>query len=62
MYNKLKDLSTPIKLKASRDNTEFGVAQVLDILFQNWFLVDLRLVLPNSKDKEEINDRPSHEI
>jgi hypothetical protein len=32
LYNRLQDFSTPTKLRASRDNTEFGAAQVVDIL------------------------------
>jgi hypothetical protein len=32
LYSRLWDLSTPTKLGASRDNTEFGATQVVDIL------------------------------
>jgi len=35
LYSRLRDLSTPAKLEANKDNIEFGVTQVVDILLQN---------------------------
>lgn len=35
LYNRVQDLSTPTKLGASKDNTKFGAAQVVDILLRN---------------------------
>jgi hypothetical protein len=32
LYSKLQDLFTSTKLETSKDNIEFGVAQVVDIL------------------------------
>ncbi len=38
-YSRLRDLFVAIKIKASKNNTKFGIAQLIDILFWNWFLV-----------------------
>jgi hypothetical protein len=34
-------------------NTKFGAAQVVDILFRNWFLVDPTLILLELNKEEE---------
>jgi hypothetical protein len=34
LYNKLRDLSTSTTINTTRDNIEFGVAQVVDILLE----------------------------
>jgi hypothetical protein len=46
LYNRLWDLVAPTKLDTSKDNTKFRVAQMIDILLRNWFIVDLTLITP----------------
>jgi hypothetical protein len=46
-------LFTLTKLGANRDITEFGVAQIIDILFWNWFQVDPIFIVPNSEEENE---------
>jgi hypothetical protein len=43
------------KGRTSRDNTKFGVAQVVDILFQKWFSVDLTFIIRESEGEDELN-------
>ncbi len=40
LYSKLRDLSTPTKFSASRDNNESGATQVEDILLWDGFPID----------------------
>ncbi len=53
LYNKLRDLSTSTKLEASRDNIKFGATQVVDILLQNWVLVDPTFIISNLEEEDE---------
>jgi hypothetical protein len=53
LHIQLLDFFAPTKPRANRDNTEFGVAQMVDILFQNWFPIDLIFIVPNSKEEDE---------
>jgi hypothetical protein len=46
-------LSTLTKPSANRDIIKFEVAQVVDILFQDWLLIDLTFILPISNEEEE---------
>jgi hypothetical protein len=52
-YNRLRNLSTSTKPKASRNNIEFGTAQIMDILLLNWFLVDPMFIVPNFEEEDE---------
>lgn len=61
LYNRLRDLSTPIKPGASRDNTKFGATQVVDILFWNWFLINPTLILLESNEEDVNVARPAPE-
>lgn len=42
----------------SRNNIEFGIAQVVDILFRNWFLVDLTSIALDFKEDEGVAKIP----
>jgi hypothetical protein len=53
LYVQLQDLFTSTKPKASRDNTKLGVAQIVDIMFWIWFLVDLTFIVPNFEKEDE---------
>jgi hypothetical protein len=53
LYNKFLDLFTLTKLRVNRDNTKFNVFQVVDILLQNWFLVDPTFIIQDSKEEDE---------
>jgi len=45
LYNKLQNLFTSTKFDISKDNIEFGIAQMVDILLYNWFMIDLTFIL-----------------
>jgi hypothetical protein len=45
MYNRFWDFFASPKLRVNKDNTKFNVFQVVDILFQNWFLIDLTFII-----------------
>jgi hypothetical protein len=49
----LLDCFAPTKLGASRNNTEFGATQVVDVLFQNQFPIDLIFIVPNLEEEDE---------
>jgi hypothetical protein len=51
LYNRLQDLFAWTKPSTSRGNIEFIVAQVVDILFQNWFMVDLKFIILKSNEE-----------
>jgi hypothetical protein len=52
-YSRLHDLFAPIRLGKTRDNIEFKFAQVVNILLQNWFLVDTIFILLELDEEEE---------
>jgi len=52
LHSKLKDLGGPNKSNMTKD-AKFEGAQILDIVIWKWFLVDLSLWLPDSKEEEE---------
>jgi hypothetical protein len=54
LYSMLRDFFTPTKPKVSKDNIEFGVAQVIDILPQNWFLVGSTSIVPDFEEDEGV--------
>ncbi len=58
LYNMLQDLFTPTKPKVSRDNIEFGVAQVVDILLRNWFPVDPTSIVFDFEENEGVAMTP----
>ncbi len=62
LYNRLRDLFTLTKLSTNRDNIEFRVAQVVDILLQNWFMVDSKLIIIKSDEEEEGTTKPQPEV
>ncbi len=45
LYYRLKDLFALVRVGVNQDNIEFGAAQVVEILLQYWFLVDLTFIL-----------------
>jgi hypothetical protein len=53
-YSKLWDLSALTKSNVSKDNIEFKATQMVDILFQDWFLIDPTLILLVSNEDEKI--------
>jgi hypothetical protein len=53
LYSRLWNLFALTKLEANRNNTKFGVAQVVDILLRNWFLIDLTFILPDFDEEDE---------
>lgn len=53
LYSRLQDLFPPTKPNASKDITEFGIAQVVNIMFRNWFSVDSTLILLKSNEEDE---------
>ncbi len=55
-------MSTPTKLEVSRNNTKFSNTQVVDILFWNWFLVDLTFIVLNFEEADEGDVRAPLEI
>jgi hypothetical protein len=55
LYNKLRNLS------ANRDNIEFNATQVVDILFQNGFLVDLTFIVLDLEEDYEGITKPTLE-
>lgn len=62
LYSRLWDLSTLTKIIANKDNIEFSAAQVVDILFQNWFLVDLTSIILNLKEEDEGVTKPAQKL
>jgi hypothetical protein len=58
IYNKLWNLFTLTKIELIRDNVEFNATQVVDILFWNWFLVDLTSITPDFKEDEGVARTP----
>jgi hypothetical protein len=54
--------STLTKGRTSRDNTKFGVAQVVDILFQKWFSTDLTFIIQEFEGKDEPTSHSPLEI
>jgi hypothetical protein len=46
LYSRLQDLVALTKLGTSTNNTKFRIAQMVDILLQIWFLIDLSLIIP----------------
>jgi hypothetical protein len=61
LYSRLPDLSTPTKPKVSRANIKFNVTQVVDILFQNGFLVDLTFIVLDLEEEDERDTKPTLE-
>jgi hypothetical protein len=61
LYSKLWDLLAPTKFGTSRDNIEFKATQVVDILLQYSFLVDLTLILLESYKEEKGIVKPQPE-
>jgi hypothetical protein len=53
LYIQLQDLFTSTKPKASRENIKLGVAQIVDIMFWIWFLVDMTFIVPNFEKEDE---------
>lgn len=53
LYSKLWNLSPPTKPSANKDIIKFEIAQVVDIMFQNWVLVDSTLILLESNEEDE---------
>lgn len=53
LYNKLWDLFALTKPWASKINTEFSDAQIMDILLQNWFLVYLTFIILDLEEEDE---------
>ncbi len=53
LYNRLQDLSTPTKPKVGRDHIEFSVAQVVDNLFQSWFMINPTFIVLNLEEEDE---------
>ncbi len=53
LYNELWDLFALTKPRASKINTEFSDAQIMDILLQNWFLVGLTFIVLDLEEDDE---------
>jgi hypothetical protein len=65
MFNKFQSklwaLGSPHKSNISRD-VEFGGAQILDILFWKWFLVDLSFQVLDSEEEDELEENLPIEV
>jgi hypothetical protein len=53
LYIQLLDFFVPTKPEVNRDNTEPNATQVVDVLFQNRFPIDLIFIVPNSEEEDE---------
>jgi hypothetical protein len=62
LYNRLWDLSALTKIIANKDNIKFSAAQVVDILLQNWFPVDLTSIISNLKEEDEGAAKPAQKL
>lgn len=62
LYSRLQDLSALTKIIANKDNIKFSVAQVADILLQNWFPVDLTSIISNLKEEDEGVAKPAQKL
>jgi hypothetical protein len=41
------------KLGANKDNTQFNIVQVFNIMFWNWFLIELTFIVPDFEEEDE---------
>jgi hypothetical protein len=53
LYNKLWDLFASTKHGATKSNIEFNNVQVMDILLQNWFLINSAFMVLDLKEEDE---------
>jgi hypothetical protein len=54
LYSRLRDLFSLTKLEANRDNIEFNVVQVVNILLWNWFLIKLTSIVLDFEGEEGV--------
>ncbi len=53
LYSRFLDLSTSTKPRANINNTKSNVFQIVDILLQNWFLINPTFIVQDSKEEDE---------